>query len=175
MSSCRFSDGSRGLKKAGSALVEGGVGVAEELDVEDLRCNVLSFDISNSRCCRRKRSALVKGGVGIAEELDVDGGHAVVQRQAALHRLVLRERINWHVRPVVAQQRWHVALRHAEVNSEALMPSDDLMGCLIVAGHVRPIVAQQRQHVALLDGEDAVESTPRQDSAVWGHSSTELH
>jgi len=53
------------------------------------------------------RDALV-GGLA---EGRVDGGHAVVEREAALHRAVLHKCVDWMVWAVVAQQRGHVALR----------------------------------------------------------------
>lgn len=40
----------------------------------------------------------------------VEGCDAVVQRQPPLHRSAFSERENLIVRPVMAQQRWHVAL-----------------------------------------------------------------
>lgn len=60
---------------------------------------------------QRSRVSLVEGGIGVGQELQVDGGDAVIQGQAALHRPVLRERVDRHVWPVVAQQRGHVALQ----------------------------------------------------------------
>lgn len=55
----------------------------------------------------------VKGLVGGLPKSHVEGGDAVVERQAALHRAVLCERVDDGVRSVVAQQRWHVALWHS--------------------------------------------------------------
>ena len=51
-----------------------------------------------------------EGLLGAVAEVDVDGGDAVVEREAALHRAVLHKRVDRVVRPVVAQQRRHVAL-----------------------------------------------------------------
>lgn len=56
-------------------------------------------------------NTLVKGLVGRGQKLEVDGGDAVVERQAPLHLAAFREAEDGHVRPVVAQQRRHVALR----------------------------------------------------------------
>ena len=58
----------------------------------------------------QEQGSLVEGCVSRRQEVEVEGSDAVVEGQPALHLPALGEAVDGHVRPVMAEQRRHVAL-----------------------------------------------------------------